>query len=126
MNMTQLDRVNVALVGIGALEPSRLLAASGNVFAPRELDKLRRQGAVGDVCLRFFDAEGEPVRSDLDDRVIGVTLPQLRKARRTIGIAGARRKYEAILGALRGRWVNVLITDRLTAERLAAEPAVGG
>ncbi len=119
--MAQLDRVTVALVGIGTLEPSRLLAASGNVFAPRELEKLRRQGAVGDVCLRFFDVGGEPVRSELDERVIGMTLAQLRKVKRTIGIAGARRKYEAILGALRGRWVNVLITDRLTAEELLAE-----
>jgi DNA-binding transcriptional regulator LsrR (DeoR family) len=125
--MSQLDRVTVALVGIGALEPSRLLAASGNVFAPRELEKLRRKGAVGDVCLRFFDAAGEPIRSELEERVIGVTLEQLRKVKRTIGIAGARRKYEAILGALRGRWVNVLITDRETAERLvsAATPDPG-
>jgi DNA-binding transcriptional regulator LsrR (DeoR family) len=112
--------VTVALVGIGALEPSRLLAASGNVFAPRELEKLRRKGAVGDVCLRFFDSAGEPIRSELEERVIGVTLEQLRMVKRTIGIAGARRKYEAILGALRGRWVNVLITDRETAERLVS------
>lgn len=119
--MAQLERVTVALVGIGALEPSRLLAASGNVFAPRELEMLRRRGAVGDVCLRFFDAAGEPIRSELDERVIGMSLDQLRKVQRTIGIAGARRKYEAILGALRGRWVNVLVTDRPTAEKLVAE-----
>jgi DNA-binding transcriptional regulator LsrR (DeoR family) len=117
----QLDRVTVALVGIGSLEPSRLLAASGNVFSPRELETLRREGAVGDVCLRFFDSHGEPIRSDLDDRVIGMTLQQLRKVRRTIGIAGGRRKHEAILGAVRGRWINVLVTDRVTAERLLAE-----
>jgi DNA-binding transcriptional regulator LsrR (DeoR family) len=123
--MTQLDRVTVALVGIGALEPSRLLASSGNVFAPRELDKLRRKGAVGDVCLRFFDATGAPIQSDMDERVIGMTLEQLRAVKKTIGIAGGRRKYEAILGALRGRWVNVLITDRVTAEKLVAEEQHG-
>jgi DNA-binding transcriptional regulator LsrR (DeoR family) len=121
----RLERVRVALVGIGALEPSRLLAASGNVFAPRELEKLRGKGAVGDVCLRFFDAGGEPIRSELNERVIGMTLGQLRRSKKTIGIAGGRRKYEAILGALRGRWVNVLITDRGTAERLVAEPDAG-
>jgi DNA-binding transcriptional regulator LsrR (DeoR family) len=124
--MAQLGRVTVALVGIGGLEPSRLLASSGNVFAPRELEKLRSQGAVGDVCLRFFDIDGEPITSDLDGRVIGMTLAQMQKVKKTIGIAGARRKYAAILGALRGRWVNTLITDRVTAERLVAEPAVDG
>jgi DNA-binding transcriptional regulator LsrR (DeoR family) len=119
--MAQLDRVTVALVGIGALEPSRLLAASGNVFSPRELEALRRKGAVGDVCLRFFDERGEAIHTELEERVIGMTLEQLRHVKRTIGIAGARRKYEAILGAVRGRWVNVLITDRATAEKLVAE-----
>ena len=54
-----------------------------------------------------------------------MTLEQLRKSKKTIGIAGGRRKYEAILGALRGRWVNVLITDRGTAERLVVEVDVG-
>jgi DNA-binding transcriptional regulator LsrR (DeoR family) len=122
--MAQLERVTVALVGIGGLEPSRLLASSGNVFTPRELEKLRRNGAVGDVCLRFFGAGGEPIRSNLDERVIGMTLAQLRRVKRTIGIAGARRKYGAILGALRGRWVNVLITDRGTAEKLVTEADV--
>jgi DNA-binding transcriptional regulator LsrR (DeoR family) len=121
--MEQIERVTVALVGIGALEPSRLLASSGNIFAPRELEGLRKKRAVGDVCLRFFDDGGEPIRSDLDDRVIGMSLKQLRSVKRTIGIAGARRKYEAILGAVRGRWVNVLITDRVTAEKLVAERA---
>ena len=120
--VARLERVTVALVGIGAIEPSRLLAARGNVFAPLELERLRRKGAVGDVCLRFFDAAGEPILSELDERVIGMTLAQLRKAKRTIGLAGGRRKYEAILGALRGQWINVLVTDRETAEKLVREP----
>ena len=62
------------------------------------------------------------MRSALDERVIGMTLDQMRTVKRTIGIAGGRRKYEAVLAALRGRWVNVLITDRVGAEKLLAEP----
>jgi DNA-binding transcriptional regulator LsrR (DeoR family) len=121
--MGLLDHVSVAVVGIGAPEPSRLLAASGNAFAPGEIEELRAMGAVGDVCLRFFDARGEPIRSKLEERVIGMDLSQLAKVERTIGIAGGSRKYEAILGALRGRWVNTLVTDRGTAEKLVREPA---
>src|SRR5262249_60889715 len=83
-------------------------------------------GAVGDVCLRFFDAEGKPVATELDGRVIGMELRQLRGVTRSVGVAGGFRKFTAILGALRGRWINVLVTDRRTAERLlkrtAAEP----
>jgi DNA-binding transcriptional regulator LsrR (DeoR family) len=56
-------------------------------------------------------------------RVIGVTLEQLRGVDRCVGIAGGERKFEAIRGALKGGWINVLITDRTTAERLLGDPA---
>lgn len=112
------DRVTLALVGIGSLEPSKLLASSGNVFSVQELDLLRESGAVGDICLRFFDREGKPVITALDNRVISMSLDRLQRVKRSVGIAGGQRKTEAIRGALRGRWINVLITDQRTAQRL--------
>lgn len=115
--------VTLALVGIGAVEPSGLLADSGNIFTKAELNLLRQAGAVGDILLRFFDAHGEPVRTALDNRVVAMNLAQLRQVDRAVGVAGGRRKHEAILGALRGRLVNVLITDCFTAQWLLA--AVG-
>jgi DNA-binding transcriptional regulator LsrR (DeoR family) len=47
-----------------------------------------------------------------------VPLEHLKKIPRAIGIAGGKPKFRAILGALRGRWINVLITDQFTAKRL--------
>jgi DNA-binding transcriptional regulator LsrR (DeoR family) len=61
---------------------------------------------------------GKPVKTSLDDRVIGMPLEQLPELKRSVGIAGGKRKLDAILGALRGQLINVLITDRRTAERL--------
>ncbi len=112
------DTVSTALVGIGALEPSKLLAQSGNVFSASELELLRKSGAVGDVLLRFFDAFGKPLKTPLDNRVISMSLDQLRKVDRSIGVAGGQRKYAAILGALRGGLINILITDHFSAARL--------
>ncbi len=119
--MAMFDKVDLALVGIGDVEPSKLLAQSGNKFSSDELEILREKGAVGDILLRFFDADGNPVDTALNDRVASMSLEQLRSAERSVGIAGGKRKYAAILGALRGGWINVLITDRFTAERLVAE-----
>jgi DNA-binding transcriptional regulator LsrR (DeoR family) len=116
------DRLTVALVGIGALHPSRLLGESGNVFSEEELGELEHLGAVGDICLRFFDSVGRPVISPFDERVIGMSLEQIRRVPRSVGIAGTSEKLDAIRGALEGRVINVLITDRFTAERLVAEP----
>ena len=115
------DQTTLALVGIGSVEPSSTLASSGNVFLPHELDQLRERGAVGDLCLRFIDGCGKPVVTPLDERVMGMTLAQLGKVKRSVGIAGGQRKYEAIRAAVRGHWVNVLITDRLIGERLVQE-----
>jgi len=125
-----LDRfksVTLALVGIGAVEPSKMLAASGNVFSSEELKLLSSKGAVGDICLRFFDAAGRPVVTPLNERVISMELEQLRRVPRVIAVAGGKRKLAAIRGALAGNWINALITDRATAERLLEQqPADSG
>ena len=119
--MGWMNEVTLALVGIGALQPSELLSQSGNTFTAGELEELRELGAVGDICMRFFDADGVPVASPLDGRVIAMDLDQLKQPRRTVGLAGGPRKFAAIQGAVRGRFINVLITDRFTAERLAGD-----
>lgn len=119
--ITLFDQVTTALVGIGAIEPSKLLASSGNIFIAHELELLRSKGAVGDILLRFFDIGGKPVDTPLNDRVVSMRLDQLGRVDRSIGVAGGARKYAAILGALRGGWINVLITDQFTARRLVAE-----
>ncbi len=115
------DQLDVALVGIGSMEPSRLLASSGNIFSPGERAELSRHGAVGDICFRSFDADGKPVKSPLMQRVIGIGLPSLRRVKRVVGVAGGRRKVQAILAALRGGWIDILITDQRTAASLLSE-----
>jgi DNA-binding transcriptional regulator LsrR (DeoR family) len=115
------DYVTTALVGIGAIDPSPLLAQSGNIFAPQELDLLRQEKAVGDILLRFFDENGKLVETGLEKRVISMSLEQLSKVSRAVGVAGGSRKYAAILGALRGHWINILVTDHFTASRLVNE-----
>jgi DNA-binding transcriptional regulator LsrR (DeoR family) len=114
--MALFDKLTVAFVGIGAMEPSRLLASSGNSFNEDELHALGQAGAVGDIGLRFFDGGGAPVRGDFDDRVVGITLEQLKATGRCVAVAGGTRKAEAIHAAVTGGWIHVLITDRATAE----------
>ncbi len=111
-------KVTLAIVGIGAVEPSGMLARSGNVFSESELAEVAEAGGVGDISLRFFDRDGRPVKTPLDDRVIGMPLEELAGIDRVIALAGGRSKTEAIRGALMTGAVDVLITDKFTAERL--------
>jgi DNA-binding transcriptional regulator LsrR (DeoR family) len=101
-------------------EPSFLLRQSGNAVATEDSEALRREGAVGDVCLRFFDSAGGHI-STLDERVIGIGVDTMRRIPRRVGVAGGPAKYAAIRAAIRGGWVNVLITDQHTAHKLAEE-----
>ncbi|MGB7137766.1 MAG: sugar-binding domain-containing protein [Acidobacteriaceae bacterium] len=123
--MSLFGSLDIALVGIGALEPSRMLRRSGNVFGEQEMRVLSEAGAVGDICLQFFDANGLPVRSAFSSRVISIPLQDLKRTPCVIGVAGGQRKVEAILAALRGSWVNTLITDHPTALALLAAQGSG-
>jgi DNA-binding transcriptional regulator LsrR (DeoR family) len=115
------NRITMALVGIGAIQPSKFLTSSGNIFSSEELDLLKSRGAVGDISLHFFDINGELVNSPINNRVISMSMEQLKNVNRAIGIAAGKRKYSAILGAVRGKWINVLVTDHHTAKKLLAE-----
>lgn len=121
--LQMLEDADLAIVGIGPLDVSEsLLTSSGSLFSPEQLAELRRLGAVGNVNLRFYDASGRPVDSSIDKLVIGMSLEQLGRAKRVIGIAGGAQKRDAIRGALNGRLVDVLITDTATAQALVSEP----
>lgn len=112
--------LTVLLAGIGSLEPSPLLQSSGNAIAESDQEALRTLGAVGDICLRFFDAEGRHVDSSLDARVVGIDPLTLLAVPRRVGVAGGPRKHSAIRAAVLGGWINVLVTDIETAETLLA------
>ena len=119
--MKSWKELDLALVGIGSLAPSPLLRQSGNALTEAEQDQLRNAGAVGDVCLRFFDVNGAAVKTSLDDRVMSITPADLMQVPRRVGVAGGATKYPAIRAALRGAWVNVLVTDLDTARALAED-----
>jgi DNA-binding transcriptional regulator LsrR (DeoR family) len=109
--------VNVAFVGIGSMS-NESITMQNNIISPADRDYLISKGAVGDIGLRFFDIHGDPVKSNFDDLVIGVTLDQIKKIRHVIGMAGGPEKLKSILGVLRGKYLNVLITDITLAKEL--------
>lgn len=113
-------RLSLAVIGIGAVEPSEMLARSGNTFSPQEMAMLHEAGAVGEISYRFYDQNGKPVETPLNERVIGISLDDLRRADRVMALAGGASKTEAIAGALRLGVIDVLVTDKFTAARLTA------
>lgn len=113
------SKADVAFVGIGALDESSLLRGASIVSA-QELAALSRAGAVGDLALNFFDAQGAFVPSPIDGRVIGLSLEEIRALPRVVAVAWGMRKVAPLRGALSGNLVSVLITDAEAAEGLLA------
>lgn len=111
-------KINIAFAGVGAPTPTSVVVRDGSIINQTEVDDLQHRGAVGDIALRFFDCYGQPVWSDVDDRVVGITLEQITRIERVVGVAGGAQKKNALLGALRGGLIDVLITDQLTARLL--------
>jgi len=112
------SQLTVAYAGIGALSTNPVFEPDGGALSQEDYETLLRAGAVGDIAMRFFDEDGQPVKTALDDRTIGITLEELQRVPRVVGVAGGLPKVEAILGILRGGIINVLITDYTTATRL--------
>jgi DNA-binding transcriptional regulator LsrR (DeoR family) len=107
-----------SMVGIGvAGEESTLVKL--RYLNLGETESLRRQGAVGDILAQFFNAQGEKVDCDLHKRIVAFPIEDLRQMGNVIGLAGGKTKAKAILGAIRGRFIKILITDEETAEDLA-------
>jgi len=111
-------KITVAYVGIGAPTLDSVVMRDGSIISQKELNILKSKGAVGDVCLRFFDTDGQAVHSEIDDRVMGISLEELKKIDRVVGVTGGPKKFGAIRAALKGKIINVLVTDHLSAKRV--------
>jgi DNA-binding transcriptional regulator LsrR (DeoR family) len=82
------------------------------------LQVLAERGAVGDICLHYYDKKGRAVLSDDEDPVIGMALEKVKKCPNVVALAGGSDKVAAIKGALSGGYIDVLITDYPTARLL--------
>jgi DNA-binding transcriptional regulator LsrR (DeoR family) len=114
-------QADVAVVGIGTPgvgSSEALLGALG--LTPAQRADFDASGAVGDVCGRFYDLSGREVSQVVAERVLAVTLHDLRAIPTVAGVAAGEDKAPGILGALRGRIVDVLICDQAAARSVLA------
>lgn len=107
---------NIALFTIGPVKKDSLLFQLG-YFTDEDLKSLYPH-AVGDICSRFFDKDGNVCNESLNERTLGINLEDLKRKEQSILIAGGPHKIEGIYGALKGKLANVLVTDQFTAQFL--------
>lgn len=113
-------RADVMLFGGGAASTAGTLF-EGGYLDTRTLDDLVSRGAVGEIGGRFFDADGNAVNTELQQRAVSVPLDDIRACQKSILIASGAAKHRATLGALRGKLARLLVCDIDCARWLLAQ-----
>lgn len=113
--MAQLSSLSV--VGIGSMSNNATTLKSG-ILTKNDLLYLKLKGAIGDILCHFIDKDGNLVDSNIESRLITTPLDKLRSLKNVIGVAAGDEKVDAIRAALKGGYIDVLITDESTALQL--------
>lgn len=114
--MAKYNSIDVLVVGIGSWKPTESCLCSGFPRVWRQ--EALAAGVVADVCGTLIGRDGKETPSKLDDHGLTITSAQIRRIPQVVGIGGGLQKAEAIAAVLRGKWVNVLVTDAGVARKL--------
>ena len=103
-------QASVALVGIGGTDDGCTMVRSG-CLSTDEIARLRSEGAVGDVLGNYVDAGGHLIASPHSDRLVALSVDDLRRIETVVAVVSEAEKPLAILGILRAGVVDVLVVD---------------
>lgn len=109
-------QADVALLGIGSTSFDYSPYYLAGHVSQEELLEMVAQKTVGDVCGIFFDINGKLTYPELQKRIIGIDIDKFLKIPVRLAVAGGPEKINPVLGALRGNYINTLVTDANTAQ----------
>jgi DNA-binding transcriptional regulator LsrR (DeoR family) len=112
------SKADIALLGLGLFDESSILIQNKDILSAQEAKELKETGAIGDVSLRFFNREGKRVVTEVNERVVGLELEEIKEIPRRVGLAAGEEKYETVMAAINGEIINVLITNQEIATKL--------
>ena len=118
--MQESSSIDLALVGIGAIDPESSNWISSGYLTHEQVSALAMQGAVGEVCGIIFDHKGNLQDNPIRNRVVGIVDEDLIRIPLKLGISAGDMKSQPILGACRAGLINCLVTDENAALGLLA------
>jgi lsr operon transcriptional repressor len=111
------SHADMTVVGIGSMDEDATIIRNG-ILSKTDFALLKMQGAVGDVLNHFIDANGDPVSTSIEDRIVSTSLEKLQEMRNVVGVAGGEVKIAAMNAVLKHGYLNILVTDEDTAQGL--------
>lgn len=111
------EKVNLALVGIGNPYSMSTMERFG-YLSEEVLDELRVLDVVADINSRFINSEGQVVNHPINNKVIGIALESLQRTNNVVGFAFGLHKIDSIRATLKGKFIQMLVTDEATAQQI--------
>lgn len=111
---------DIAVVGIGTLDHNSALM-NAELIPLEEFQRLQKMRGIGEILSHVVDKDGKLMKDQFEQHLISLDLEDFRKIPIRVGVAYGIEKKEAILGILRGGYINVLITDEKVAKYLIQE-----
>ena len=119
-----LREANIVLTGIGPVSSEATIVKRGQV-TEAVMRRLEKQGAVGEMNTKFFDARGRALPA-INSQIIGMELDDIRHVPHVIAVVSdGPGKDTAVLGALRGEYIDVLVIDELLANQVLTKNRAG-
>jgi DNA-binding transcriptional regulator LsrR (DeoR family) len=112
------ENADIGLVGMGSMDPEVSTILRNDLITLEEMQTLREHGAVGEICGKHYDIQGRILDVDFNQRTVSIDINTLSNFSTVIGVAGGVRKAKAMLGAIRGKLINVPVTDSDTARKI--------
>lgn len=113
------EAITISVASVGSFRPELTSRLAQNYLTPGELHDLLVAGVVGDLVLRFFDAEGQECETPLKDRTLAIPFAQYRRIPFKLVVASGVMKAHTLQAALAGGLVDALVVDEALARAVA-------
>jgi len=110
------EAVTKAVIGVGGWQPPN--STLHDALSEPDREVMRSSAVHADLSGVLLDASGDPVQSPMNDRIIAITPDQLRRIPEVIAIAYGTGKVSAAHAALRGGYLQGLVTHAEFAMQL--------
>jgi len=108
---------SVAIVSIGRMSEDEMVVESGPL-SREKVRELIQNGAIASLVGSFVDETGTCIEFSESSSMIGLEAKELKKIPKVIAIAHGVNKVNAIKAVFKGQYVNLFMTNLLTAKSL--------
>jgi DNA-binding transcriptional regulator LsrR (DeoR family) len=118
--LAALATCNKTVLACGTCDTDAHIVQTGLIGA-KNLQSYIAQGASGVICGRLIDSHGQHLPAAMEERMIGVSLDQMKHKDMALLVAAGKGRAEPARAAILGGYVTHLATSVSIAEELLAK-----